>query len=700
MMDLKNSGRSCLLASLLMVIGVVSQLPELSRAEHRGDVADAPIPDNGTDLLEDWYRDECARDKEIKATTASDQFIPACAVIHDPFTANNLLVSRPVAGPPPIPHEHPFHIAPENEIHDAHSQTDSPMGREADSNALLEQGSDLWNTQIITDPAESHQRQSGPHHATSARAGAPETSASLPSTSPTTPAHARPHILAPPENSNSSPFKTLTQPEPRRPKIIVRLKLSDQPAGKRSGTRSGAPETSTTRGLPSSHRTPANARPHILAPPENSNTSPFKTLTQPEPRRPQMIVRLKLSDQAVGKRSRTRSSASETSTTGLPSSHTTPANARPHILSLPENSDASPFKTLTQPEPRRSEQPVRKRIRSRKLDQLFAQFSAKHSRANPLTEAALQQDMMKFDAALFVPLDPFSEVEKAEVKHFQDKINSLPRKLMILPEDDFFFLRLFFRYRDSGQHNPTELEAQYCQYPEKTSLTQAQSSNLATKGLAQDRPPEYTAAVRRMESILREFDETHIESWYQRWFMTTGVNLRINPKSRMFEHFRDERYQERLLPLYLLHVEIICSIVREESTTSKQIAEELIWAQRRFKSLTKASLDPDTIQDNPSFKQMAKTLRVHADVMGSTPILTIDLGRMRWGNRVTSSPVVAELMPLLMERLAIIFAKQAPSLRTPSFDQLPTITSQPFGPSFLGNVFSRIILSVTPFNFK
>jgi hypothetical protein len=455
-----------------MVIGVVSQLPELSRAEHRGDVADAPIPDNGTDLLEDWYRDECARDKEIKATTASDQFIPACAVIHDPFTANNLLVSRPVAGPPPIPHEHPFHIAPENEIHDAHSQTDSPTGTEADSNALLEQGSDLWNTQIITDPAESHQRQSGPHHATSARAGAPETSASLPSTSPTTPAHARPHILAPPENSNSSPFKTLTQPEPRR-----------------------------------------------------------------------------------------------------------------------------------------SEQPVRKRIRSRKLDQLFAQFCAKHSRANPLTEAALQQDMMKFDAALFVPLDPFSEVEKAEVKHFQDKINSLPRKLMILPEDDFFFLRLFFRYRDSGQHNPTELEAQYCQYPEKTSLTQAQSSNLATKGLAQDRPPEYTAAVRRMESILREFDETHIESWYQRWFMTTGVNLRINPKSRMFEHFRDERYQERLLPLYLLHVEIICSIVREESTTSKQIAEELIWAQRRFKSLTKASLDPDTIQDNPSFKQMAKTLR-------------------------------------------------------------------------------------------
>ncbi|PLW26004.1 hypothetical protein PCANC_25315 [Puccinia coronata f. sp. avenae] len=605
-MDLKNSGRSCLLTSLLMIIGVLSRLPELSPAEHRADVAGAPIPDDWTDLLEDWYRDECAREKE-NPIAASDHLMPAWAV-QDPVTVKDLhLLSRPVAGSPPVSH-HLFHIAPENEMHDAHSQTDSPTGTEADSNRLLEHGSNLWNTHIITDAVESDQRQITPHPITSTESGTPETSTGQPS-SHTTPANARPHILALLENPDTSPLNQLTQLEPRRRKRTRPINLSDQSVRKQIHRRK-----------------------------QDQLFAELQIITSP--------VESDHRQSGPHRATSTRSGAPETSA-GLPSSHTTPADAWPHILALPGNSDKSPLKQLTQPEPRRHTRtrrpkliakpvrkrkliakPVRKRIHSRKKDQLFAEFCARHSlensiplnsdtQLNPhlasslrstkeLTEANRQQDMMKFDAELFVPLDPFNDVEKAEIKHFRDKINSLPSKLMILPEDDFFFLRLLFRYRDFGQKEPTEAQ---CQHPEKTSLTKAQSPDPATEGLTQGRPAEYTEAVRRTQSILGVFDETHVKSWYQRWLVTTGVNLRISSKGRMFDHFSDDRYKDRMLPLYLLYVEMICSIVREESTTSKQIADELISAREQFVSLTKASLEPAKIKGNPTFKRMAKKLR-------------------------------------------------------------------------------------------
>ncbi|PLW34575.1 hypothetical protein PCANC_19827 [Puccinia coronata f. sp. avenae] len=327
------------------------------------------------------------------------------------------------------------------------------------------------------------------------------------------------------------------------------------------------------------------------------------------------------------------------------SSHTTSVNPPPHNVNLafPENPNPSParmFMSSTRPEPTRLEEsrrlhPIQKpsckdqipiRKRTRKNQSIAPGFSAGRSQANSiplssntplisphltnsligsLTGTDLHEDMMIFDATLFAPTNPFSVAENNEIKFFQDKIKKLTNELLIFPKESFLSDQKSFRYRNRKKMTAMETSTSHVEKAQGQQHFRKQNRPTSAKR------PDLMEAEDRMADKLHEFaQETHINSWYQRWWLTTGANLRINPHESLYEHFRWKKHKNALLPFYLLYVEIICSIVREKWTTSKHIAHELRSARDTFISLTEATADTAKIEeDDLPLKWMAERLQ-------------------------------------------------------------------------------------------
>ncbi|PLW41337.1 hypothetical protein PCASD_08903 [Puccinia coronata f. sp. avenae] len=310
--------------------------------------------------------------------------------------------------------------------------------------------------------------------------------------------------------------------------------------------------------------------------------------------------------------------------------HTTSENPRLHNnLALPEIPNSSPRMSSIEPEHRLINKPSKKRIpiRKRILDDRFTAsgVSAGRLQANSfissdtrlshdhlttslrssgqLTRTNLQQqDIMTFDATFFAPTNPFSEVENAEIKYFQNEINQLPNRLLIFPKGSFLGQQLSFRYRNPEQAKALRTAA-------RDLTEEVQGAHGGKKRSSRARRPDFTEAESRARVKLTEFShETHLKSWYQRWLVTTGSNLEINPDDSLFTHFTIKKHKTVLLPFYLLYVEIICSIVRDESTTSKQIADDLRSARDIFISFTKHSANPAQIPEDTSLKWRAEIL--------------------------------------------------------------------------------------------